>query len=395
MSTPPSGPPADDRQPSVLVLGQRDGHALEVHAALDQDSRIEVIGSVRAFDHATAAVQEANPAAVVVVAEHDSAVLWRTLMAIARPPAPVPVVLVAPAALQHTAFLTGAEDWLDIHDGLAANTRHLVRAIHNAVIRRRVASGLPTHGHLHGLVSGVAHEVNNPLTVIHANLEEACENLTDLIESIEDPATKDELEGIHEILVEDQEAAHRIGALSRGLQNLARLANTVPAALHTGPAIRRVMNRFQRAYPTAPPPEVNGRTDWRVHASVFGFEEAMFHILENALNANRAAGTTAAVEVEITTRTGQVELYIRDRGPGVRADLVDRVLSPFVTSSLPGGGLGLGLTLTALALRRSGGDVDLRPRTGGGTEVCLSFLPARAEVPLLFEADDPEDIAAR
>ena len=55
----------------------------------------------------------------------------------------------------------------------------------------------------------------------------------------------------------------------------------------------------------------------------------------------------------------------------------------------------LGLTLTALALRRSGGDVDLRPRTGGGTEVCLSFLPARAEVPLLFEADDPEDIAAR
>jgi C4-dicarboxylate-specific signal transduction histidine kinase len=156
-----------------------------------------------------------------------------------------------------------------------------------------------------------------------------------------------------------------------------------------------VLNRFGRQYPAAPPPKVVGRTDWRVHASVHGFEEAVFHVLENALNAHRSAGVAVPVEIELTTSSEQIDIVVRDRGEGIRTDLEDRLLSPFVTSRLPGDGLGLGLTLTALALRRSGGDVALSSRPDGGTEVRLSFLPARADAPLLFDEDDSEDIAAR
>jgi signal transduction histidine kinase len=395
MSRNPSPPSHNHHRPRVLVVGPRDRSAADLHEALCTDPTIEVAGPVIGLGRRREPVVQADLSAVVVVARHENATLWRTLMGFARPPRPIPVVVVAPEALRTTAFLTGAEDWLLLDDDRPVDAGNVVRAIHNAVIRRRVSGGLPSHGHLHGLVSGVAHEVNNPLTVIHANLEEACENLQDLIFEQKDAALKEELDALHEMLLEDQEAAQRIGTLSRGLQTLARLADTVPSALHTGPVMRRVLRRFQQACPDAPAPRIYGRTDWRVHASVHGFEEALFHVLENAQNAQDIAGCAEAVEIEFIESFDNVRVHIRDRGPGIRSDLQGRALSPFVTSHLPGEGLGLGLTLTALALRRAGGDVSLDARPGGGTDAQLTFLPARAQAPLLYDEDDTEDLAAR
>ena len=395
MSPTPCPPPHNHHRPRVLVVGPRDRSAQSLHQALGRDPTIHVVGPVIGLGRRREPVLQPGLSAVVVVARHENATLWRTLMGLARPPRPVPVVVVAPEALRTTAFLTGAEDWLLLDDQHTPDPDHVVRAIHNAVIRRRVAGGLPAHGHLHGLVRGVAHEVNNPLTVIHANLEQACEHLQDLILEQEDSALKEDLDSLHEMLLEDQEAAQRIGALSRGLQNLARLADTVPSALHTGPVMRRVLQRFQRSCPGAPFPRILGRTDRRVHASVHGFEDAVFHVLENAQTAQDAAGCTEPVEIEFIESADDVQVHIRDRGTGIRSDLQGRALSPFVTSHLPGEGLGLGLTLTALALRRAGGDVSLSPRPGGGTEARLHFLPARAQAPLLYDEDDTEELAAR
>ena len=84
---------------------------------------------------------------------------------------------------------------------------------------------------------------------------------------------------------------------------------------------------------------------------------------------------------------------VRDRGAGVRPDLVGHELSPFVTGREPGMGLGLGLTVAALAVRRAGGDLTVRAREGGGTEVQVVFLPARQRQVQLVE--DDEVLAAR
>lgn len=379
--------------PRVLVVGPGDGSSRAVAEVLNACDTLEMVGEPAVLDGDRDEVDTTGVSVVVVVAHSEDSVLWRSVMGFARPPNPLPVLVVGPEALRTTAFLTGAEDWMPLELRAPGSAENLVRSVHNAVIRRRVAGGLPTHGHLHGLVTGIAHEVNNPLTVINADLEDACERLLEICEDQDDDALEDELADLGDMLREDQAAAHRIGALTRALQNLARLADTVPAALHTGPAMRRVLRRIAAANPQAPAPIVSGGTEWRVHGSVHGFEEAVFNVLQNAVYAQSSAGRDEPVEVEIIASLDQVEFCVRDRGDGVREDLVGRVLSPFVTGRRPGEGLGLGLTLAALAVRRAGGDVSVHPRDGGGTEVRIGFLPARQTASMVM--DDEDDLAAR
>jgi len=78
--------------------------------------------------------------------------------------------------------------------------------------------------------------------------------------------------------------------------------------------------------------------------------------------------------------TGQVQLHVCDRGPGVPAELRERIFEPFYR--LPGhaereGGIGLGLSLVKQIAQRHGGAVRCEAREGGGSCFVLS-LPALA-----------------
>ena len=386
--SPPSTTPSPSAVPAVLLLGEESRSFSAVAAALHDAPAIRVEVPDRGAPIEAAA---ADCSAAVVCADGEDGSLWKRVMGLARPPCGLPVLVVGPETLRTTSFLIGAEDWIPADVAERPDGRALVRAILNAVIRRRVAGGLPPGGHLVGLVTGIAHEVNNPLTVINADLEHACEQLCDLSEQLDDSELKEALVELGEILEDDILASRRITAVTRALQNLSRLADTVPAALHTGPAVRRVLGRLAAANPSDPVPTVHGDTEWRIHASVHGFEEALFNILQNSLYANRVSESSEGVEVWIDGHADHVDFRVTDRGPGVRADISGRELRPFVTSRPPGEGLGLGLTVAALAIQRAGGTLTVQPREGGGTEVYLHFLPAKQGHLPAFEEDPATD----
>ncbi len=364
----------------VVVVGQDRDLVIQVGAAFGESPEIEVVACIAPLSAAVAYVSENPPEVVVVATSSDDPRIWRGVMTMARPPLQLPILLVGPDAVQTSGFLTGAEDWIALDE---LTPLRAGRTVANALIRRRVAGGLPTQGHLHGLVTGLAHEVNNPLTVINADLEEAVERIEELLPDLDSDAA-DELADIGQMLKDDLEAAQRIGTLTRALQNMARMADTVPSALHAGPALRRVLERVAARYPRALATEIVGDVEVAVHASVHGFEEALYHVILNGMQAQDGA----PVSIEIVTAHHQVDFHVRDRGCGVPADIVGREVKPFVTGRPAGEGLGLGLTLAAVALRRAGGDVIIQPREGGGTEVCLMFVPARARMPLLDDEDD-------
>ena len=74
---------------------------------------------------------------------------------------------------------------------------------------------------------------------------------------------------------------------------------------------------------------------------------------------------------------GHVLIEVRDHGPGLPPEELDRVLEPFyrveASRNRENGGVGLGLTIAADIVRRHGGQLALRNRDGGGLVVAVVF----------------------
>lgn len=106
-----------------------------------------------------------------------------------------------------------------------------------------------------------------------------------------------------------------------------------------------------------------------------GDERLIRRALRNLLeNARRYAGDE--VSVQVSHIANRIELRVCDRGPGVPAELRERIFEPFYR--LPGhaeksGGVGLGLSLVKQILQRHGGAVRCEAREGGGSCFVTSF----------------------
>jgi signal transduction histidine kinase len=109
--------------------------------------------------------------------------------------------------------------------------------------------------------------------------------------------------------------------------------------------------------------------------TVIGEDRLLRRALRNLLeNARRYGGNE--VEISVAARTGQAEVRVSDRGPGVPEAMRERIFESFFR--LPGhaeqaGGVGLGLSLVKQIAQRHGGSVRCEGREGGGSCFVLSL----------------------
>ena len=102
-------------------------------------------------------------------------------------------------------------------------------------------------------------------------------------------------------------------------------------------------------------------------------EQALLNLFLNAVEAMDAGGT---LTVELLDEEGGVRVVVRDTGPGIPAEEIERIVLPFYSTKPQGTGLGLPLVARVTAAHR--GTLDIRSEHGSGTEVTLRF-PAAAE----------------
>jgi signal transduction histidine kinase len=100
-------------------------------------------------------------------------------------------------------------------------------------------------------------------------------------------------------------------------------------------------------------------------------ERAVRNLLHNAAQAEREAGRTGPVEVSVALQPEGVEVAVADRGPGLPAEIRERLFHPFATGRP--GGVGLGLALAHRIVVLHGGRIRLEDRPGGGTRALLWF----------------------
>jgi signal transduction histidine kinase/CheY-like chemotaxis protein len=220
--------------------------------------------------------------------------------------------------------------------------------------------------------AGVAHEVNNPASVIAANLA--------YLEECERGALSDEGHGA---VRESIQSVHRIAGIVRQLLDAGRLAASPEArscvalrALGDG-AISVARARFGKRV------LVTNRVPADAHA--WGHEAMLAQVLVNlvangvqAVPDHRADG-----HVVIRAEPGgeRVALVVEDNGAGMPPEVLRRVFEPFFTTKPFGSGTGLGLAVSRGLIMSLGGDLRLESTPGAGTRATIELTRAPASGP--------------
>ena len=223
------------------------------------------------------------------------------------------------------------------------------------------------------LAAGVAHEINNPLTYVQANLAGALEELGGGLADV--PL-------LRELLREALEGAERVRGIVRDLQVFARPREDEVGELDILPVLESSINmawnqirhRAQLVRDLAPVPRV------RINRARLG--QVILNLLVNAAHAV-PEGASADHTITVRTRIGaasEVILEIHDTGPGLPPEVQARVFEPFFTTKPIGLGTGLGLSICHSIITEAGGRIEILSPPGAGCTVRVVLAGVPGEI---------------
>src|SRR6266516_4198972 len=229
------------------------------------------------------------------------------------------------------------------------------------------------------LVSGVAHELNNPLTSIAG--------LSEFLLEQKELGKKDR--GHLQVI---QEQAERAGRIVRNLLTFARKGSAERVPVDLNDVIRRTLSLTAydlKLKDISVERELSGALP-EVFGDRHGLQQVVLNLVTNAAQAVAENPRERPREITVSTWfDGQVHLRVADTGPGIPDEVVQSVFTPFVTTKEPGKGTGLGLSITYSIVESHGGQIVLEPRGprgGAAFRVDLPPAPADAARPTLTPA---------
>jgi signal transduction histidine kinase len=245
------------------------------------------------------------------------------------------------------------------------------------------------------LVSGVAHEINNPNQLVLLNsrvLAEAWDDILGILDAYHDrnnefilgglPYT-DMRQSIPTLVRDIHDGALRIEHIVSDLKDFARpRALGTHAAFQLNDTVERALRLLTHL--------IGKRTDHLkvdlgetlppLRGDAQQIEQVVVNLLVNALEAlpDRQKAVSVSTFFEADGRC--VTLEVRDEGFGIAREHLARLCDPFFTTKQASGGTGLGLAITASLLRSHGARLDFASQPGRGTQAVVRFPVAAGEV---------------
>jgi signal transduction histidine kinase len=214
------------------------------------------------------------------------------------------------------------------------------------------------------LVSGVAHELNNPLNNISLTAETMNEDLKDL--SVEEISSY-----LNDILVQS-ERAHTI------VDNLLDFASARRSSVMEKQDVVRIVKdsiklignqlrvnniKLNQDFP---------KKIYFVSANRSKLEQVLVSIINNAIHAMKNKGALT-VTVMPDDEEENILIKINDTGRGIPAEDIKNIFEPFFTTKPPGEGTGLGLSVSHTLIKEHHGEIEVESSEGEGTTFTVSL----------------------
>ena len=244
------------------------------------------------------------------------------------------------------------------------------------------------------LVSGVAHEINNPTGLILLNTPVVSETYADAEVILEEyyrthgdfmlggiPYSRMRSK-IPQMLDDMHEGAKRIKRIVEDLKDFARRNDDLASELFdvntavslavrlVEVSIHKATDNFVVSYGESLPP-VRGHSQ--------RIEQVVVNLILNACQALVDPGRRITLETGYTAETRTVWVRVHDEGAGIAPEHLVHLTDPFFTTKRESGGTGLGLSVSAGIVKEHGGDLHFDSQPGAGTSVLLTLPAANHE----------------
>ena len=248
------------------------------------------------------------------------------------------------------------------------------------------------------LTAGIAHEINNPINFVTANIEPLKRDIDDLIELIDEYETldperdiKDQLTTVHalakkidleflktevdELISGIREGATRTAEIVKGLRNFSRLdegdlkfANINDGILSTITIIDNELNEYGIELE-----KQLGNLD-AIECYPGKLNQLFMNLLTNSIQAIRSRNPeNGKIEICTTHIGDEIELRFKDNGTGMSEETKNRIFDPFFTTKDVGEGTGLGLSIAYSIVELHNGSVEVESILGEGTEFIIKL----------------------
>ncbi len=246
------------------------------------------------------------------------------------------------------------------------------------------------------LVTGIAHELNNPISFVYGNIDfmaeyidsllgfvRAAGELPDLSEAAR--AEIERLKGDMEFDYLEADALKLVGSIRTGAERSAAIVRDLKLFSRTQPDVLEPsdLQAGIEATLTLLQPLLRDRVqilrDYedlpRVHCDFGHINQVFMNILVNGIGAIEGDGE---ITIRTRRRDDQVRILFRDTGPGIAFEHLTRIFEPFFTTKEAGEGTGMGLAICDTIVRQHNGQLLVETTPGYGTTFILE-LPINPE----------------
>ena len=273
------------------------------------------------------------------------------------------------------------------HRQLEATFRELALTQQQLIHSEKMAS-------LGMLVAGIAHELNNPISFVHNNLDfiqDYTDKLTRIIKAYSDTEDQDSdkrrrgdqqkqatkfdttVDTLQELIASCKAGTERVKQIVLDLRTFSRTDDIglVMADLHGG--IESTLSLLVREYKD----RITVHRDYgdlpKIECYPGQLNQVFMNLLQNAAQAIQEKGQ---VWIKTQSRGDWIKITIRDTGVGISEENLKKIYDPFFTTKPIGQGTGLGLSISYGIIERHGGAISVTSKLNVGTEFIVD-LPVR------------------